>query len=152
MQRVFGHRLLQRPYSSLNRSKNHTSIQRILTWTQEQLDEADIPSARMEARVLVANAVSPRISPEELMWKDDVQLHWNEDELSSAVRRRCQGEPLAYIVGEKEFWSLAFKVSRATLIPRPDSETVIEALLVSEHVDSQLEMRRILPLPFYRTV
>ena len=43
--------------------------------------------------------------------------------------RRVQREPMAYILGEREFWGLAFKVTPAVLVPRPDSETVIEAAL-----------------------
>jgi len=43
--------------------------------------------------------------------------------------RRVRREPMAYILGEREFWGLPFKVSPAVLVPRPDSETVIEAVL-----------------------
>ena len=45
------------------------------------------------------------------------------------VERRCQGEPVAYIVGEKEFWSLLFEVNREVLIPRPETECLIEEVL-----------------------
>jgi len=45
------------------------------------------------------------------------------------VERRARREPIAYITGEKEFWNLAFEVSRAVLIPRPDTETIVEAVL-----------------------
>ncbi|WP_294615782.1 peptide chain release factor N(5)-glutamine methyltransferase [uncultured Gilliamella sp.] len=46
--------------------------------------------------------------------------------LDSNLKRRRDGEPIAYITGEKEFWSLKFKVSNATLIPRPDTEKLVE--------------------------
>lgn len=49
--------------------------------------------------------------------------------LKSLAARRLQREPMAYIVGEREFWGLPFKVTPAVLVPRPDSETVIEAAL-----------------------
>jgi release factor glutamine methyltransferase len=45
------------------------------------------------------------------------------------IDRRCKNEPIAYITGKKEFWSLDFTVTRDTLIPRPDSETLVEAAL-----------------------
>jgi release factor glutamine methyltransferase len=45
------------------------------------------------------------------------------------IERRAKKEPVAYIIGEKEFWSLDFFVNSATLIPRPDSETLIETVL-----------------------
>lgn len=46
-----------------------------------------------------------------------------------AVGRRCQGEPLAYITGEKEFYGLSFHVNRDVLVPRPETEFVVEAAL-----------------------
>jgi release factor glutamine methyltransferase len=53
--------------------------------------------------------------------------------VAAAVRalgaRRVRREPMAYILGEREFWGLPFKVTPAVLVPRPDSETVIEAVL-----------------------
>ncbi|REF28421.1 [protein release factor]-glutamine N5-methyltransferase [Xenorhabdus cabanillasii] len=49
--------------------------------------------------------------------------------LDDLLARRMQGEPIAYIVGEKEFWSLPLAVSSATLIPRPDTECLVEKAL-----------------------
>ncbi|WP_116473708.1 peptide chain release factor N(5)-glutamine methyltransferase [Zobellella maritima] len=49
--------------------------------------------------------------------------------LEALVQRRLQGEPMAHILGEKEFWSLSLEVSADTLIPRPDTETLVEAAL-----------------------
>ncbi len=46
-----------------------------------------------------------------------------------AVERRVRGEPVAYIVGQREFWSLPIAVTPATLIPRPDTETLVQAAL-----------------------
>lgn len=50
-------------------------------------------------------------------------------QLEEMLKRRTQGEPMAYILGEKEFWSLPLKVSPETLIPRPDTERLVEAAL-----------------------
>jgi release factor glutamine methyltransferase len=47
----------------------------------------------------------------------------------AALRRRLRREPLAYILGQREFWSLPLRVTRDTLIPRPDTETLVEAAL-----------------------
>lgn len=49
--------------------------------------------------------------------------------LQSLTARRIKREPMAYILGEREFWGLPFKVTPAVLVPRPDSETLIEAVL-----------------------
>jgi release factor glutamine methyltransferase len=62
---------------------------------------------------------------------------WPERELNEQqhqqfrdlVQRRCQGEPVAHLVGEREFWSLPLRVNASTLIPRPDTETLVEAVL-----------------------
>ncbi|AFU20391.1 peptide chain release factor N(5)-glutamine methyltransferase [Actinobacillus suis] len=50
-------------------------------------------------------------------------------QLEALLTRRLQGEPMAYILGEKEFWSLPLKVSPHTLIPRPDTERLVEIAL-----------------------
>ncbi len=52
-----------------------------------------------------------------------------EERFEQLLRRREAGEPVAYIVGEKEFMGLSFRLNRDTLIPRPDTETVVEYLL-----------------------
>ncbi len=50
-------------------------------------------------------------------------------QFEEALQRRLRQEPLAYIVGEREFWSLPLRVTRDTLIPRPDTETLVQAAL-----------------------
>ena len=49
--------------------------------------------------------------------------------LTALLDRRLKGEPIAYILGEKEFWSLPLNVSEGTLIPRPDTEILVEKAL-----------------------
>ena len=53
------------------------------------------------------------------------------DALARLAARRCAGEPMARLVGHREFWSLDIAVSAETLVPRPDSETVVEAALAA---------------------
>jgi len=82
----------------------------------------------MEARLLIAWALD--LSPQYVFGYpehriDDTARH----NLSLAVGRRARHEPMAHITGEKEFWSLPFRVNAHTLIPRPDSETLIDAVL-----------------------
>lgn len=55
---------------------------------------------------------------------DDQQRHF-----SDLIQRRLGGEPVAHILGTREFWSLPLKVNASTLIPRPDTETLVEAIL-----------------------
>lgn len=65
-----------------------------------------------------------------LMAFNETELSADEEEaLTSCLGRRQAGEPIAYITGSKEFWSLRFNVSNATLIPRPDTEKLVELAL-----------------------
>ncbi|OOH92442.1 protein-(glutamine-N5) methyltransferase, release factor-specific [Pasteurellaceae bacterium 15-036681] len=63
--------------------------------------------------------------------------------LKPLLMRRVQGEPMAYILGEKEFWSLPLAVSTATLIPRPDTERLVEIALeeANKRLDSGKKLR-----------
>lgn len=66
----------------------------------------------------------------ESVWLELSQLTSEEaHRLTDVLARRCSGEPLAYITGKKEFWSLDFHVTPSTLIPRSDSEVLIETLV-----------------------
>ena len=88
-----------------------------------RLTDAGIDNPRLEARLLLAHAM--QCSVEDLI-RDP---HAEASEIAGVVDRRAAHEPLALILGWREFWSLRFRVSPATLIPRPDSETVVEAAL-----------------------
>jgi release factor glutamine methyltransferase len=93
-----------------------------------QLAAAGIEGARAEAWLLLAAATGrPRAA---LMAGMAGSLSADEAlRLETMVSRRCAREPIAYILGEKEFWSLPFRVGPAVLIPRPETETVVEAAL-----------------------
>lgn len=94
----------------------------------KRVHELDADTARLDLEVLLAWALK----------KDRAYLYtWPEKKLSNeelkvfdtAVERRKKGEPIAYIVGEKEFWSLPLYVDDSTLIPRADTEILVEAAL-----------------------
>jgi release factor glutamine methyltransferase len=81
-----------------------------------------------QIRLLLSHALS--LSVEELLRDPHQKLgRPSIDAFFSLCNRLQQGEPLSRIVGQREFWSLNFKLSSATLDPRPDSETLIEAVL-----------------------
>src|ERR1700733_1768343 len=84
---------------------------------------ADNP--RLEARLLLSHALG--FSQNALI--RDPRRQIDTTDFEALLARRAAREPLALIVGHREFWSLDFQVSPATLIPRPDSETLIEAAL-----------------------
>ena len=87
----------------------------------DRLARAGIASARLDARLLWDHARD--IAASALFAHDRAATLFE-----SLVQRRLAREPLAYIVGRKEFWSLDFAVGPGALIPRPDSETLIEQL------------------------
>lgn len=104
------------------------TIATALAWTRLQLEQAGIAERRLESRLLVALAVG--VSPEYVFGYPERAIDAAARRtLSDVVARRAGREPMAYITGVREFWSLPFAVSPDTLIPRPDSETLIEAVL-----------------------
>ena len=93
-----------------------------------ELRSAGIDAPRHEARLLMQHALG--LQPEALLAREDRPLDELESKrLSALVRRRAGREPLAYLTGVREFWSLALAVDRSALVPRPETETVVEAVL-----------------------
>ncbi|MBC8269481.1 MAG: peptide chain release factor N(5)-glutamine methyltransferase [Rhodospirillaceae bacterium] len=94
----------------------------------QALSRAGVDDPRLDARLIAAFALNR--APEHIFGFPEVELEADEIRLlRTLVARRVAREPLALITGEKEFWSLRFVVTSATLIPRPDSETLIEAVI-----------------------
>lgn len=90
--------------------------------------DAGLPSAKLDARLLVAHVLG--MTPERLILDAGKTLGAAQRaSLDHASRRRIEREPVSRILGSREFWGLPFKISAATLDPRPDSETLIEAAL-----------------------
>jgi len=116
-----------------------TSIPDALAGATSRLRAAGIEAPRREARWLLAHVLG--VSPVELLSAGGVSV---PDAFGVLVARRAAREPLAYITGRAEFWSLPFAVSPATLIPRADSETLLEAAL-AEFADRSV-VRRVLDL------
>lgn len=91
------------------------------------LRSAGIDNPRLEARLLLAHALG--VTPADIIRDPDRPADPGAYEALAA--RRAAHEPLAYILGHREFWSLEFAVSPASLIPRPESETLIEAAVTT---------------------
>jgi release factor glutamine methyltransferase len=92
-----------------------------------RLEAAGIENARREARRILAHALG--MQPAELLFQPQAPVP--TDAFDALLARRAAREPLALITGHQEFWSLDFAVSPDTLVPRPDSETLIEAALAA---------------------
>ena len=104
------------------------TVGRLLTWTTEWLTGRGSESPRLDAEVLLAFVRGcPRIA---LYTAFDVPV--NEEERArfrGLVKRRGEGEPVAYLVGSREFFSLPFVVSPAVLVPRPETEQLVIRVL-----------------------
>jgi release factor glutamine methyltransferase len=93
-----------------------------------QLQSAAIESAELDARILTGHALGLDLTG--LISAAQRQLTPDESaRLEEFAGRRLAGEPVARILGEKEFWGLPLRLSSATLVPRPDTETVVELAL-----------------------
>ena len=89
-----------------------------------------IDSAELDARILVGGALG--LDRAALAAADGRRLGRDEEAVIAALaERRLAHEPVARIVGWKEFWSLALRVDASTLVPRPETETVVEAALTA---------------------
>lgn len=104
------------------------TILEVLQWTTARFTERGISSPRLDAELLAAQALG--LSRVQLYTQFDRPLDAAElAALRMLVKRRQAGEPVAYITGRKEFWSLDLAVDARVLIPRPDSETAVEEAL-----------------------
>lgn len=112
------------PSNSSARVTDEWTVKRILDWTTEHLKKHGSESARLDAEILLAHARGcKRI---ELYTRYDEPLSEKQRAMMrDLVRRRANAEPVAYLVGYKEFFSLPFKVTPDVLIPRPETETLV---------------------------
>lgn len=104
------------------------TILEILQWTISFFKEKEIEPARLTAEVLLAHVLK----------KDRLHLYVNHDEpmtpaereaFKALIRLRVQGTPTQYLTGRQEFWSMEFAVAPGVLIPRPETEHLVEAAL-----------------------
>jgi release factor glutamine methyltransferase len=100
-----------------------------------RLESAGIEFAELDARILAGAALGLDLTGLIKAAREPV-TEAEAARLEAFARRRLAGEPVARILGVKEFWGLPFKLSTETLVPRPDTETVVELAL---------ELQRVLP-------
>ncbi|MCH2371531.1 MAG: peptide chain release factor N(5)-glutamine methyltransferase [Pirellulales bacterium] len=109
-------------------NNNAWTIGRLINWTNQYLTENGSESARLDTEILLAKVLGC----------ESIMLYTRFDEdpgdqvratFRNLVKERAAGCPVAYLVGHKEFFSLKFKVTKDTLIPRPDTEEAVQAIL-----------------------
>ncbi len=121
------------------------TILKVLQWATTYFKRYEIDSPRATAEILLAHALAAK--------RIDLYLHYdqplNVNELTrfkAIIKRRIKREPVAYILGCKEFWSLDLAVTRNVLIPRPETECLVERALSYLAAGSDSRPQRILEL------
>src|SRR6059036_1415991 len=106
----------------------HSTVGEAVLWAAAELSAGGVEPARMTGELLLAHVLGwTRVRvithPEEMLSAEQADL------FHTLVRRRCSGEPLQYITGEREFYGLRFKVTPSVLIPRPETEFLVGEVL-----------------------
>jgi len=120
------------------------TISKLLRWTASYFQSHDIDSPRSTSEILLAHTLGG-LKRIDLYLRYDQPL--NSDELSifkTYIKRRIDREPVAYIVGAREFWSMDLAVTKDVLIPRPETECLVESAL--SILESSSGSKRILEL------
>lgn len=119
--------------------KDVWTISSLLNWTVNYFKSKNIESARLDAEVLLSHVLG----------QERIYLYVHFDEpmeqaelgkFREYVKKRAQHVPVAYIIGEKEFMGLPFKVTPDTLIPRPDTEILVENVLANLAEDETVQI------------
>lgn len=98
-----------------------------MRWGKQQIS-ASSDSAKLDSQLLLAFCLD-RATSYLLTWPDKLVEERIYQQFSELVAKRVEGHPIAYLLGEKEFWSLSFYTEPSTLIPRPDTEVLVEIVL-----------------------
>jgi release factor glutamine methyltransferase len=105
-----------------------TIVRHLLGWGAEFLSQIGVESARLDAELLLGHILG--WSRERLWLNHELSVEATQrEQFEHALRRRAQREPVAYITGVREFWSLDFCVTPEVLIPRPETELLVELAL-----------------------
>jgi release factor glutamine methyltransferase len=132
-------------HNQINPRQPEWTILKVLQWASTYFKRHEIDSPRATAEILLAHALAAE--------RIDLYLHYdqplNAKELTrfkAIIKRRIEREPVAYILGCKEFWSLDLAVTRNVLIPRPETECLVERALACLAADFDSGRQRILEL------
>lgn len=112
----------------LSASRPEQSVGAALAQAIARLTAARVETARLDARLLLAEALAETVE-RIVAWPERALTVREAEAFATLVERRVAREPVAHILGRREFWSLGLATTRDTLTPRPDSEAVVEAAL-----------------------
>ena len=121
------------------------TVRRILEWTSGYFTRKELDAPRLSAELLLSHVLSaPRIK-----LYTEYERPLSDDQLSrmrTLVQRAVEEEPIAYLTGRAHFFNLEFEVTRDVLIPRPDTETLVENVLQTVRHQPGLESPRVIDL------
>jgi len=104
------------------------NLENLIKEGSRSLKEKNINSYKLDAELLLSNAMG--ISKEFLLLNNNLNISTKKiEKYKKLINRRVKKEPIAYIVGKKEFWSQSFIVNRSTLVPRPETELMLYKLV-----------------------
>ncbi len=109
-----------------------TTLRDALSAAVQQLAHSASDSARLDAEVLLAHVLDKQ-RVYLLTWPERALTDAQQHRYQQLITQRLQGVPIAYLTGTREFWSLPLMVSSDTLIPRPDTETLVSIALQKLH-------------------
>ncbi len=99
-------------------------LEKTIKRASEFLKKNSIPTHELDAEIILSDIMG--IEREALITNDKINISKKIlDKFDFAIKRRIKSEPVAYITGKKEFWSINFEVNRSTLVPRPETEILI---------------------------
>ncbi len=109
----------------MNQASDPVSIKQLLEQATRRLNTE---SARLDVEVLLAHVLQQPRSHFHA-WPEKLLPAESREQFDQLLQRRLKGEPVAYLTGEREFWSLTLSVNTDTLIPRPETETLVAQAL-----------------------
>jgi len=103
------------------------TIAKVLNWTKNYFEQNKIDTARLDAELIISYVLKIKkielyTQPEKILKKTEL------DKIHNLIKRRIKKEPIAYIIGYKHFYRDKFKVTQDVLIPRPETEFIVEAI------------------------
>ena len=115
------------------------NIENILNEGIKILKQSKTPNPQLDSEILLSNSIKRDkkhiiLNPKELLSLEQT------DTFKNLIERREKGEPIAYLINQKEFWKDKFFVNKDVLIPRPDTELIIEQVIKIYSKDSQLQV------------
>lgn len=104
------------------------TVLELLNWSTRYLEDHEIENPRLNAELLLARSLN--LSREGLyVYLNRPLKEGDREKLERVIKRRISGEPLQYLLGHQEFWSIDFKVDPRVLVPRPETELLVEQAL-----------------------